>query len=94
MRSGFLHLCQLNNTLPGSALKEICKNVYLCLLNIPFSLGKYGSFKVLLMINMEGMFYYFKLTSTFKNSALISNVISIDEYRTEVLWGRQRLLRV
>lgn len=68
--------------------------IYAILLNIPFSLGKYGSFKVLLMINMEGMFYYFKLTSTFKNSVLISNVVSIDDYRTEVLRDRQRLLRV
>lgn len=68
--------------------------IYAILLNIPFSLGKYGSFKVLLMINMEGMFYYFKLTSTFKNSVLISNVVSIDDYRTEVLWDRQRLLRL
>ena len=67
---------------------------YASLLKIFFSLGKYGSFKVLLMINMEGIFYYFKLTSTFKNSVLFSNVISIDEYSPEVLRGRQRLLRV
>ena len=67
---------------------------YDSLLKIFFSLGNYVSFKVLLMINMEGMFYYFKLTSTFKNSVLISNVVSIDDYRTEVLRDRQRLLRV